>query len=362
MFYSRELFVSFAEHMYLTPDVVKDAGDYAPIYSFPVGTNISVMHRPIAVGGNVSLYEVPFDVQKHIWSMSAASIVCYPRHYVHWKNIVSLSRNSMPIREIVWQEPNVVVEPRDLIGKYDRVIIANHFWIHNYYHGIWDTMAPLLAFPKEIIERSHFLYWILPTFLAEALIWFGLEERLIEIRPHEYIWSENVYMYDRGIRECQPPYVLLKMREHVKGIVTLDRQPPSRYVFMNRKKREKRFISNMNEVFDVIVKVYKNLTWEWIGQERSVYRCATLFNSLRFFMAPHGAGLANILFMQPGTAFCEIQTEWAHPLYIDLGRILGLYHVVSRFPEFLHFQQVVTIDVEIGVRMVHEAMKCLGVA
>lgn len=54
----------------------------------------------------------------------------------------------------------------------------------------------------------------------------------------------------------------------------------------------------------------------------------SLFNNAKIIVSPHGAGLANLVFCDPGTTIIEIFSEgWIGTMYWDLARKLGLnYH------------------------------------
>jgi hypothetical protein len=105
---------------------------------------------------------------------------------------------------------------------------------------------------------------------------------------------------------------------------------------------------------------YPTTKWQMVDEEISIQRAAPMFNEFKFFFAPHGRMLTNVVFMQPHTAVCEIQSQLAHPLFIDLSRMLGLYHVVTRVLSMPHDgRRGVRISVRVSLNMVEEALNCL---
>jgi hypothetical protein len=358
-FYSRELFIADARIVFWTGELVKYAGKWTPVASVPAGSNSSVVWDTIAVGDNVSLFEVPIDMQLHRWSMSACSIVCFPRHYVHWNCMISERLETMSVSNSIFTDVEIHT-PAKMIGKFNRVICPSSPWHMNYFHFMIDTIASLFAYPVEILNTSHIVVIVKRNFFFEAISWFDLGNRAIQISRGEYLWSENVYAYDRGVRECEPPVVLMRMRSFVIRMHGLDEVPASRYVFMNRAHGKSRHIWNMDDIRKAVEKRFKNVRWEVAADAWSIRECAILFNAFKLLFAPHGAGLANVVYMQPGGVLCEIQASRAHALYIDMRKSLGLHHVLSRFPEAPHYGKGMTVPVEIGVKMIEVAMKCLG--
>jgi capsular polysaccharide biosynthesis protein len=59
----------------------------------------------------------------------------------------------------------------------------------------------------------------------------------------------------------------------------------------------------------------------------------TLFSQAEFVVAPHGAGLANLLFCQPGTKVLELcpETEY-RPFFAYMSSKLGLTHGIMPCP------------------------------
>jgi capsular polysaccharide biosynthesis protein len=116
----------------------------------------------------------------------------------------------------------------------------------------------------------------------------------------------------------------------------------------------------MDDIVVAVRKLYNSVAWEISMDGSSIHECAVLYNGFRLLFAAHGAGLANILYMQPGGVVCEIQADRAHALYIDMRKSLGLHHIVTQFPQISHYGKGMSIPVETAVKMIQEAMRCLG--
>jgi hypothetical protein len=79
------------------------------------------------------------------------------------------------------------------------------------------------------------------------------------------------------------------------------------------------------------------MNWTVAPPCHSFVETARLFNSLWFVVAPHGAALTNLLFMQNGTGYCEIQADISRMNFIQMARVLNLWSLLARIPKMPHF-------------------------
>jgi hypothetical protein len=190
----------------------------------------------------------------------------------------------------------------------------------------------------------------------ESLVWLGLSKRVVTIDWGEYCWSPQVFRFDSGYRYA--PFFLSCMRDHVKRKLGLDRVKPSRYVFMNR--GGSRRIFNFQEIIVAALTTFRSFRWERIHPLASFEQSAILFNPLRLLFTPHGAGLANTLFMQPGSVICEVQGEREVSMFTDVSKVTRVNHVVARIMEMKHHGGVgANMSVEIAIRMLRISLSLL---
>jgi hypothetical protein len=74
---------------------------------------------------------------------------------------------------------------------------------------------------------------------------------------------------------------------------------------------------------------------------------ARFFNKVLFFYTITGAGCVNVAFMQPKTAFCEIQGDRTRVPFYNLTRVYGQYHILCRIPKMIQWgysQQNLTVS------------------
>ena len=57
------------------------------------------------------------------------------------------------------------------------------------------------------------------------------------------------------------------------------------------------------------------------------------FASADIIVAPHGAGLTNLIFSRPGAKVMELTSDkYVNPCFIDLSQVMGVEHAVHVFP------------------------------
>ena len=79
---------------------------------------------------------------------------------------------------------------------------------------------------------------------------------------------------------------------------------------------------------DAVAKFLKDRDFEEVFAEQlSVPEQAALFASASFIVAPHGAGLTNLTFCQPGTRVVELYGAHLSPCYRALSALCGLHYV-----------------------------------
>jgi hypothetical protein len=94
----------------------------------------------------------------------------------------------------------------------------------------------------------------------------------------------------------------------------------------------------MLEIAMIFRKKIPTETWEIvIAFTKSLPDAAEKFNPLKFYLATHGAGNANLAFMQPRTVFAEIQMLQMMRVDYFLSTVIGLYHIFTRIPSIGHW-------------------------
>jgi hypothetical protein len=201
---------------------------------------------------------------------------------------------------------------------------------NNYAHVHFDVLGPLLLLPREIVDKSFFLMSVpMPVFYVEGLSWFGLNDRIIMINAKkEFIWASYCYIYSRH-RSHLISVVYQKIRSFVCEKLGLDKSKPGRYGFLNRVQGKSRYIANMNEIREWAQVKYKGIIWEHLTSGPHILQNAKVFNSVILFFSVHGAAMVNVIYMQPKSVVCELQTPVSHMMVMFLCRMFGLVEIIG---------------------------------
>jgi hypothetical protein len=86
----------------------------------------------------------------------------------------------------------------------------------------------------------------------------------------------------------------------------------------------------MPEVLNALHLAMPECVWEIVlAWDRSIESAAYRFNNVKMFLAAHGPGNANIVFMQVRSVFVEIQSLECFKVNLYLTRAIGIHHIVT---------------------------------
>lgn len=311
----------------------------------------------VFVGSN---YRTPGD-----YMMSDAFFRNYTKtesiQLLHIKNVF-LTHNCIPYADNTFysnsshcQNLQTISRPTKCVGYYTDIISLCHSFNFNYAHTMFDVAAFLTVMPKEIIMKSKILLYNSHKVRAmkDPLSFFGINKtHLIDLRPNEYIFAYNVYLFRPQPCDTQSYATLYNLRNLYKRKLGLDQQKPSRYVLYDRPLI--RHIMNFRYIVIEMRKVFPKIPWEILVDYRSVSEAAFHFNQFKLYFGPHGAGCVNIIFMQPNTGFCEVQGDNSGFAYLNISRYFGLHHCMTRIPTMKHAQKSRNIlPVSVAIKMIN---------
>ncbi|MEN7549780.1 glycosyltransferase family 61 protein [Rapidithrix thailandica] len=224
---------------------------------------------------------------------------------------------------------------KKLKGK--AVVLATLYDDNNYAHWLTEILPKLYLLEKcgmRIQDFDHILMrYFRSPFVQEHLDYLGIPNekiRMIDDRTSaekDYSKRENTSPYwhiqadeltvTNVIWRPEPwmPGFLqdLYLKEN-KGQVT-----PGKKLYIRRHNAKGRNLLNEAAVLDVLGRY----GFEIIEAEKlSLLEKAGLFHEAEFIVAPHGAGMANIVFCQPGTCVLELRAHGHSSIIIDEFRQL----------------------------------------
>lgn len=192
------------------------------------------------------------------------------------------------------------------------VIDVNYRWCTEYYH-----------FLTEVLPNAIFLNKRYPTlpilctkskFTEGMFQWFGIASPIIDQVSPLTSRIQSVFA------ECGNP-----SRESIDILrsVVESKQTFEKTCGILIRRHKTRFVENEDELFEECKQKFPTLTWT-IFDDLSPRDTAALFSKAAVIVAPHGAGLTNMLFSSSGIAIYEFMPiDEPNICYWHLSELLG---------------------------------------
>ncbi len=223
--------------------------------------------------------------------------------------------------------------------------------LHNYYHWLVEGLLSLDILSRALGLNSN-LKIALPKSMdinalidhRETLRAVGLDKyEIIEvaenlIRVQEAIWVDN------DIIETMPAPYLKDFQQRISALYAGLRRPRNRRLLVARR-GPARAIHNIEQVQTFL----SRYDFETVYLEgTSMVDQILLFQSAEFIITPHGAGMANLLFCEPGTKVIEFMPAVElRPFFWMMSEKLDLVHGMQ-FCDSVgeqNFQAAISVDI-----------------
>jgi capsular polysaccharide biosynthesis protein len=229
---------------------------------------------------------------------------------------------------------------------------------HNYFHWMFDVLPRIELLRQSGIRIDRFVMnrqWILP-FQDETLSALGIQnEKLIDcqvnLQAKRLVVPSFVNHYLLKHRTYVKPHVIPKwacdfLRKEFLHISNRDCSESNEYIYISRENALYRKILNEEELikhldaFGFIKVTLESMT---VAQQIQLFSCA------KVIVAPHGAGLANLVFCKPGTKVIELFSPKYMPAYywmISNHVHLDYYYLVNNVEKSSHASSNFAVDIE----------------
>lgn len=178
-------------------------------------------------------------------------------------------------------------------------------WSEGYFHWFTDALPRLIAFESFKPDNDYPI--LLPetfrkiTFITQSLELF--QKRIIWYNPHNLIKVKTLILpsitAETGNYNNQ---LINRLRNHILKNYSI--QNPNRKIFISRKKAKIRKITNETEVENVLTEFgYEIHCFE----DYSFFDQCSIMAETKSLVGLHGAGLTNMLFMQPNGQILELR-------------------------------------------------------
>lgn len=205
--------------------------------------------------------------------------------------------------------PNLIYSKecgKELKGDWYSVLL---FWGEGYYHWLCDVLPRLIKVYSDLPSNIHY---IVPSHLTlwqkQSLVELGiLPDRWLNIDENNAFKCERLW-YNPPVAMTGDHDAEVVHQLHTLFTKNIESSIVKR-IYISRKKAQKRHIINEDVLFEYLqtkgfeMVCLEDLTWE---------ATKLLFHQSEFVVAPHGAGLSNILFSKSGIHVLEIFEKNTH--------------------------------------------------
>lgn len=263
---------------------------------------------------------------------------------------VALYDPDVPFRTLVFHpvwSANDMPRPRQLRGRFG--LLATVHGQHNYFHWLFQVLPRLELLNRGGLASNSFDGFIINPvtypFQAESLQLLGIpSEKWIEAEDSTHLQAEELWVCSNLIVSAHKSKWAHDFLNRT-FLPSSDIAPnlPSR-LYVSRADVSHRNILNEPELMDVLSRLgFESVTLSGL----SVLRQAALFHAAKIVVAPHGAGLTNLVFSRPGARAIELfSPSRIRPSYWIICRTAGIeYDYVMGQAVNEQWQSDYTIDI-----------------
>lgn len=201
------------------------------------------------------------------------------------------------------------------------------YWSENYYHWFCDVLPRFFGVLERLPGETRF---IVPANMKrwqwQSLEAIGISRERCEAFDGTTPWLLEQFLY-------APPVMMTGdiekksiswVRSKLRHAFANRGAEPSSFVYISRKKAGKRRIVNEDELLPLLTS-YGFVVY--YAEDHTLSEQVNTFSDAAMVIAPHGAGLTNILHCKPGTKVLEIfDSTVVRRCYRSLAQTLSLHH------------------------------------
>jgi len=192
-------------------------------------------------------------------------------------------------------------------------------WQENYFHCLNEYLPRFLSLLPLIKRRPNIQIFNnlhqspMHKFIEPILNYYGLYPEKLNFVNMEYgkVFFANHLITPISSCKFIPKQFVRMIRKAVTNVYDIDRSTSlDTIVVHDRRGEEERYIPQGNELINyLIIKYHKKYIIKQYNGYLTLKETVSLFNSCKLFIAPHGAGHSNIMFMNPMSIVIEIRPQ-----------------------------------------------------
>lgn len=208
--------------------------------------------------------------------------------------------------------------------KVNKLAVLSYVWIDNYFHWLFEVLPRIHLIMQKTNEIEYYVMNGIPhIFKEDTLHILGIDkEKIIYANKETLIYAEELICPSLpGESGNIPMWVVNFLRKHYL-VQNIHR---NKKIYISRKKAiNNRRILNETDVVDSLYKFgFETYTLEDLPFRDQV----NLFASAEVVIAPHGAGLSNLVFSSSQVKVLEIfSPKYVNPCYYNLCNAIGIQY------------------------------------
>jgi len=230
-----------------------------------------------------------------------------------------------------------------LTGNWTSVVMQ---WGEGYYHWFMDALPHLIMLPELPADTRIIVPPRLASYQLETLRWLGLSDRF-RPTPERHLIVEHYYFCSAtSMTGCYNPCAVQFLRRSFLHHADSAWDSPRRFYL--RRVGKFRRITNEAEVLDF----FRKRGWAIVDTEQmTLPQQIGLFSRAEMICAPHGAGLTNLLWCQPG---CKV-LELCASTYLN-GVFEGMAQSVGADYRHLVFKGNLGLESAVSLKVLEKAL------
>lgn len=222
-----------------------------------------------------------------------------------------------------------------------------------YYHFMFDVLPRIYLLHKAEISFDSIDYFLVNSyqfpFHREMLTKLGIsEQKILESTKYPHIKADRLIVPSLpGVMVYPPAWACHFLRKEFLNCQINKQLHGLERIYISRAKASRRQVANENELVNFLSKLgFKTIILESL----LVAEQALIFSSAKVVVAPHGAGLSNVIFCSPGTKIIEIfSPSYLNVMYWCLSNQMGLeyYYIMGKGQVLPDYVESVALEEDI---------------
>jgi tetratricopeptide (TPR) repeat protein len=225
----------------------------------------------------------------------------------------------------------------------DTVVVLAGLLNDVYFHWMFDILPRIELLKKSGLDLEQIGYFLISNklpFQQESLELLGIpQNKILKIEDYQHIRAKKLIVPSfQGIIAWMTKNACKFLRDTFICEEKLRNLQPTKKLYIRRNQASNRRLINEDELIDLL----KKYDFEAVNLESmTIKQQAELLAQAKVIISPHGSGLTNLVFCQPGTKVIEILSPYyVYHCYWLVSNLVGLeYHyILGDNPEgyFLH--------------------------